>query len=214
MNIMKFKRASRALTKIKNGEGVIAIDCDVTFFDIASKWFEWLENHYQMPYSEKYEINLKNKLVEYNLSTYFDIHSSDDYKPLDFFDLDDTYKKCPYHDNAVKFILKLIELGNTIVFVSYCNDSQAHAQNKINRLLEIFPELKGKFNFVATTDKSIVNCDMIIDDRNEYLNQSVAPIKVKYEAHFTQSEQLDKTNSLNLTIEDWSELDELLTEES
>lgn len=210
---MKFKRASRALTKIQNGEGVIAIDCDVTFFDIAHKWFEWLENHYQMLYSEKYEINLKNKLVEYNLSTYFDI--LDDSNPLDFFDLDDTYKKCPYHNNAVKIIRKLIELGNTIVFVSYCNDSQAHAQNKINRLLEIFPELDGQFHFVATTDKSIVNCDMIIDDRHGYLNQSAAPIKVKYEAHFTQNVQLDKLGSLNLTIEDWSELDELLlTEES
>jgi len=179
---------------------VIAIDVDLTVCAIDKLWWEWL-------------CNVTNTLkpfptedVEYDLSNYFrkelGLNARDG---LDFFRQEGVYDFAEPVTGCVEAIKELSEAGNTIIFVSAIKGN--HHKSKYFFLNRHFGEHMDAF--IATKEKNYVKCDVLIDDRNMFLNK-VDCLKIKYVTKYTQCEELNP-EPLTHVIDDWSKIPNLIS---
>lgn len=187
---------------------VIAIDCDITLWDTDCGWFDYLDDRTEEQYyGYTHCKDSLNKRVNYNLTSYFsDITFEEGMK---YWDKPETYVNCKTHKHAVETIRQLYMAGCEIVFVTYCMGSSVHANAKYKRLLEDFDFIpKDELNFVATNNKGLVKADIIVDDRNKYLNQMSEGVKlIKFDSPYTQEETIDREYVL---CEDWYQVEDEL----
>lgn len=187
---------------------IIAIDCDLTLFSTDIQWLDYLKQHCVSFDNKRFMHDFESRDIHYNLTNYFTF--KDGFNGLDFFDLPSTYKEAKLLVNAKEVITKLAE-NNTIVFVSFCGHSQQHAQNKINRIIKEFPDLKNNLHFVSTNNKAIVKCDVIIDDRVHFLNQMPDNvIRILMDTPYT-NENLKNGENLYF-VANWRHISNLLLE--
>lgn len=183
----------------------IGIDVDITVVDpIEQKggWFDWL-NSISGNYYESFKVFfLKNcdqhGKLDYNLSNYF--KSVDHLEGFAFWQKKNLYQNFTPHEDAVKVINELSKDYN-ILFISMCQSG--HFKSKVQFLKDNFDIPKKHFGFNATHEKHFSKVDLIVDDRNKFLNQftdATVP-KIKFDSIYTQDEELKV--SVDLKTDNW-----------
>ncbi len=170
---------------------VIGIDVDLTACAIDVLWYVWLERMTghtptEITYAGS-DVVYSDKLdtIDYNLTTYWkeflDARGMDG---LDFFRGTNIYDFADPIEGAVECVNELYKAGYEIIFISALKGH--HHKSKYEWLARNF-----KFHgFVGTQEKQYVNCDVLIEDRNKFLNKSKAPVKIKLMTQYTQCEEL------------------------
>lgn len=170
----------------------IGIDLDLTIFDTDKGWLEWLHrnsiNHDLSSYME----DLLNDNVDYNLANYFTMKDGVD--SFSYWSEESTYSDCNIVPHAKRFIQDLYEANCEIVFISYCMGCKNQIGNKIHRLKNEFDFLLPEdFNFMPARKKGLVKCDLLVDDRNDFLSQMSQDVKlIKYNTPYRQNVPLDR----------------------
>lgn len=194
----------------------ILVDVDLTFVDSGWPWLEWMENVYQIKADSLLMENDRREfgLFDYNLSKYFPTRCKEAIAPYEFWEDPHLYDKLKPMPGAVDAIRRLHEAGHPIRFVSYCK--KGHFSSKVRFLKRHCPFLDldngtDGSGFYATKVKAGVTGGVIIDDRNQFLNQfSDEVIKVKFATPFTQEE--DPRTQYDLVSSDWNVIAEWLLE--
>lgn len=123
------------------------------------------------------------------------------------------YDYCEIKDSAIEVIKKLSKNFDIYICTSYIykeiiEDSGIILKYKYDYLLKYFPFLNPS-NFIFTGDKSVINCDIKIDDRVENLENS--NIKILFSAYHNKNisdKELKEKNILR--VNNWSEIKNLL----
>ncbi len=161
---------------------VIGIDVDLTACAIDELWYKWLVamTGKEIP-SLRYAMEDRCGVLDYNLSSYFNQVLLED--GLNFFRSTHLYDMA----EPVPFCVDMINLlarDNEVVFISAVKGN--HHKSKYEWLKRHF----AFDGFIATQEKQYVNCDVLIEDRNKFLNKSKAPVKIKLMTPYTQCEEL------------------------
>lgn len=192
----------------------IGIDVDITIVDpIEQKggWFEWLNSisgNYYESFDEFFWKNCDRQgLLNYNLSSYF--KGVDDSEGFAFWQRNNLYQNFTPHEEAVKVINELSKDYN-ILFISMCQSG--HFKSKVQFLKDNFNIPKERFGFNATHEKHFSKVDLIIDDRNKFLNQitDLKVPKIKFESIYTQDEELKV--SVDLKTDNWYAIHDYIKE--
>lgn len=144
---------------------IIAIDVDITL--VTQPIEDWIEHlKYNSTFFDEYQLqkDLANGVAHYDLTRY-----SDTVKDKQFWQQAEIYDKASISLSDKRKIEEWHNAGHQIVFVSYCFPE--HERGKIAMLKREFPFLVKDFHFISTFSKGFVKCDVIIEDRNEHLNQ-------------------------------------------
>lgn len=185
----------------------ILIDIDLTICSVANDWKRYLENRYGV---ENFDTGryLSGVQLDYNLSNYVKEGLISDVKErLDFWRQGNIYNHIELFDDCKDVINSLHDNGDTIIFVSYCK--AGHLTSKWNLLRRNFPWVEDSPNggFVSTKRKEFIDADVIIDDRNTFLEKHPAGVKIKYKTPYTQCCNLDKPH---VELSSWLEIKEFL----
>lgn len=194
----------------------ILIDVDLTFVDSGWPWLEWMENVYQIPADRLLmeKDHAQYGLFNYNLSKYFPTRCKQAIEPYEFWEDPHLYDKMVPREGAVEAVRRLHEAGHPIRFVSYCK--KGHFSSKVRFLKRHCPFLDldngtDGSGFYATKVKAGVAGGVIIDDRNQFLNQFPDDVvKVKFNTPFTQDEE--PRTQYDLASNDWNVIAEWLLE--
>ncbi|AEZ66328.1 hypothetical protein EXT67_21330 [Pectobacterium atrosepticum] len=194
----------------------ILIDVDLTFVDSGWPWLSWMESVYQVVPSTALMVKDFNEtgLYNYNLSKYFPTRCQEAIPPYEFWEDPHLYDKLKPLPGAVDAVRRLHEAGHPIRFVSYCK--KGHFSSKVRFLKRHCPFLDldngtDGSGFYATKVKAGVAGGVIIDDRNQFLNQFPDDvIKIKFDTPFSQD--VDPRTNYDLTSADWKEIADWLLE--
>ncbi|ARB11662.1 putative 5'(3')-deoxyribonucleotidase [Pectobacterium phage vB_PatM_CB7] len=194
----------------------ILIDVDLTFVDSGWPWLSWMESVYQVVPSTALMVKDFNEtgLYNYNLSKYFPTRGQEAIPPYEFWEDPHLYDKLKPLPGAVDAVRRLHEAGHPIRFVSYCK--KGHFSSKVRFLKRHCPFLDldngtDGSGFYATKVKAGVAGGVIIDDRNQFLNQFPDDvIKIKFDTPFSQD--VDPRTNYDLTSADWKEIADWLLE--
>ena len=180
---------------------IIGVDIDLTVAQIDDLWYDWLVRMtgYDPMIDVSYDmLEDSQHLLEYNLSTYWKeqleergIDGLEFFRGTHLYDMVD-----PVHESP-KYINELYEEGYDIVFISALKGH--HHRSK-------YEFLGRHFNFdgfIGTKEKQYINCDIMIDDRNNFLNLSRADVKIKIFTPYTQDVGLE--NDVKL-CHNWEEI--------
>lgn len=195
---------------------VIICDVDLTLVDSVfspNGWFYYLQRATNAPYTEdewKKEISKTGDKISYDLSEYFkDVPKSEAFY---FWQQQDLYQKLEPYKDAVD-ILTLLGQTNKIVFASYCK--QFHQKSKYKMIKDTFRYKIPDENiaFIATKEKWAVLGDVVIEDRNCFLNQfsgRLECLKIKIATPYTQDVALSV--SLDLETNDWKKIGKFIND--
>lgn len=166
-------------------EKVILVDIDITFVDTPLLWFNWCVENSNMdaPFDFE-EKRTSGDVIPYDFSKLFtDINHAD---CLSFWTIPDLYDDLHPIPDAVSVLRELHEKhGYKIVFVSYVIGGNFDSKlNFLKRHVD-FP-----YDVVITKSKYLIPADFIIDDRNEFLNESTARKRIKFNSPFEQFSEL------------------------
>lgn len=130
-----------------------------------------------------------------------------------FFITKNQYDYVNFLPNAFEVIEKLnkhykIYIGTSYVYREIIKESGIVLLQKYNYLMEKFLFLNPN-NFVFLTDKSVLNCDIKIDDRID--NLTGAERKILFTAYHNEDISLDELKSQNIErVNNWKEVEKLL----
>lgn len=184
----------------------IGIDFDLTVVDCVFQQGGWIDHLNAMSYhyiSKEQFSNMEE--IQYDLGKYYpDLTESESFS---FWKDTSLYQKLKPYEDAVKVINNLAEQGHKIIFISHCQTN--HFKSKVVAAKEWFNIPKESFGFCATKEKHFVNVDVMIDDRNVFLNSfNDKVIKIKFDTKFTQCEDLKV--SLDFHSNKWEDIKEFL----
>lgn len=141
---------------------VIAVDVDDTVAPTAQAWVDWLN-----------KISGKSLSLEdcshhgYDLSKAYEDELPEGLDPYSFFCNDTIYDTIEPLKGSVKWLRYLRDYGCDVVFVTAATGRFAKSSEGKERFLNrYFPFADG---YVITEDKSLVKCDVLIDDRVKHL---------------------------------------------
>ena len=143
---------------------VAVVDIDLTVVDTVSPWIDYMNNLTGL----NFEIT-EGCQYPYNLTR---IYAHALVNPTDTSELFEYWKSKTLYDNlqplpgSVEALKKLNDLGYDIVFASVLK--HGHDKSKYYFLKRHFPFMAAA---VFTKEKGYIKADLVIDDRNEYLNQ-------------------------------------------
>jgi 5'(3')-deoxyribonucleotidase len=159
-------------------KGTIAIDVDLTVVRSDLAWWKWLQRltDCYMPFPE-------GDNIDYDLSKHFREELNElGIDGKEFWRYEGIYDWMSPMDDSVNVIDNLNLAGWEIVFVSAIKGH--HHKSKYNFLKKNFPCMAG---FIATKEKQLVYCDVMIDDRNENLGYSRAGGNIKFLTPYNQT---------------------------
>lgn len=173
----------------------ITLDMDLVLVDPSLMWWRWLENVFD--YSPDITVLQQKENIAYNLAKYFpEEHRRSPISPLEFWEDPFLYDKLSPIEGAVEGVKKFIDEGHNVRIASVC--FKGHFSSKVRHIKRHYPFLcLGKdcknCGFYATKEKGGIISDVIVDDRNEHLNQfDDTVIKVLYPTPYTQDVSLDR----------------------
>ena len=188
---------------------VAIVDVDITLVDSPSKWMEFLQANCSHIYYNKM---CNDNPLEYDLSKYFEMKVGVD--PFDFWRQYNLYDDLSCDMEASNAIYNLYKDGWKILFMSYCFEDGSHATSKIKMLKYEFPFISEEdFHFINTKNKGLYSpiADVIVDDRNEFLNQMDGSVTCfKINSPYTQDYSLTRDVIL---VDSWEEIYDKLKEE-
>lgn len=194
----------------------ILVDVDLTVVDSGWPWLAWMEQVYGVIADENamnWDWENYGK-YQYNLSEYFPEPCTTQLPPYDFWEDPFLYDRLKPRPWCVEALKALYDAGHPIRFVSYCK--KGHFSSKARFLKNHFPFMdleKGTdgCGFYATKVKSGVAGGVIIDDRNNFLNQFPDDVlKIKFATEFTQDEK--PRVQYDFESKDWYDIQEFLLE--
>ena len=184
----------------------IAVDIDGTAItQICEVWLRHLKAwYYFKPEYEYLKTNNPIELLPYNLTKLVAGHKMEEYQlpkgcrdGFEFFRRQSLYDNYEPRQDAVEFITRLHEEGNTIIFVSKVMGD--HHRSKSNWVKRWFPYA----DFIATGAKHHVRCDFIIDDCVPVLNKMPLDIScIRFRADFEQEEEPTRPMKLVYNFQD------------
>ncbi len=139
------------------------------------------------------------------------IKDKDDF--FKFFLTKNEYDYGHINDNAVSVIKELNEkyevfIGTSFIFKEIVSDSGIFVKNKYDFLMKNFPFL-NPMNFVFVGNKSILKCDIFIDDKIE--NLTGGDIKILYTAYHNKSISDEELKKLGIIrAKDWLDIKRIL----
>lgn len=172
----------------------IGIDVDLTWVDSGTAWILWMEKVYGRRVDWRLPPKLPNGALYYNVSKYFPPHKEHQLAPYDFWEEQHLYDSLEPREGAVNALRRLVKAGHYAHFISMCK--KGHFSSKvrhIKRHTEDFMSLEpgSGHGFYATKNKGMIKVDVIIDDRNSFLNQfGDDVIKIKFDTPYDQDEEL------------------------
>lgn len=183
---------------------IIAVDCDLTVVNTGLAWLKWLNSVSAGNQYSQYDLLERSVEMNYNLSSYFP-SLKHGVEAMDFWRNKYLYQPLTPLKDCVDVLMKYKNLGNQIVFVSAITGQ--HGSSKYDFLKENFPFLDG---VVFTKEKWTVGCDVLIDDRNAFLNQMPSNVKkIKLHTPYTQ----DAPETKGVWVADtWLGIDKMLGE--
>lgn len=178
----------------------IAVDVDLTVVDLTKDWVAWLNG-----------LTSRQETIESLGNSYSmgDAYKEDlkkfDLCPMDFWRGGHIYDTAlPIYGSA--WALKSLSEDHEIIFVSKTMGN--HGESKKRFLNRFFPMHSG---IVFTDRKNLVDCDIFIDDRAEFLNQmKPAVFKILYPSRLKQTEKVESLNCLRPT--NWHDIYNAITE--
>lgn len=193
---------------MQKSKSTVAIDLDLTLFDTDVGWYNYL---YKNSIDHDFAQYMSDKLsdnIEYNLRKYFTFESG--FEGFDYWAKESTYQECDIHPYAKRVIQNLYEANIEIVFVSYCMGCTNQINNKIRRLKQEFDfMLPDDFNFVPAKKKNLVRCDLLIDDRHNFLNQMQDDVKlIKFDTPYVQEEPLKRKDVS--VVSNWKQIENII----
>ena len=195
---------------LKKEMPTIGIDFDITVVDTVfceGGWYDYLNNMSRNKLSKDYLKSLPE--LEYNLNLHYPDLTEEE--AMSFWNDGKLYQRLKPREDAVKAIYELYCLGYNIVFISHCTGG--HYESKIQAAKEWFNIPEKQFAFVSTDRKDLVHIDVMIDDRNNFLNlfkDLPEVLKIKIWTRYTQEEPLQV--SIDLESEYWNEILEFIKE--
>lgn len=194
----------------------ILIDIDQTFVDSGTPWLAWMEYQYGIsPDLEMMDRDLRTTgFLNYNLGKYFHHRPAGAVAPYEFWEEPELYDSLKPLPGAVEAIYRLYEAGHPIGLPSYCK--KGHFASKVRMIMREldFLDLDGKNNgcgFYATKYKAGIKGSVIVDDRNEFLNQfSDDVLKIKFATPYTQDEP--PRVAYDLETNEWSKIADFILE--
>lgn len=185
----------------------ILVDVDLTFVDSGWPWLDWMTDVYQCDADTDAMHNDRTStgFYNYNLSKYFPNRCKEAIPPYEFWEDPHLYDKLTPLPGAVDAIRRLHEAGHPIRFVSYCK--KGHFSSKVRFLKRHCPFLDldngtDGSGFYATKVKAGVAGGVIIDDRNQFLNQFPDDvIKIKFDTPFSQD--VEPSTNYDFVSKDW-----------
>ena len=188
----------------------IGIDYDLSVIDTCfgrGGWFDYLNNMSHC----KLGIDFFNSLpeIDYNIGKYWPDLTEDEV--MSFWSDPKLYQKLTPNPDAVKVINELAAQGHSIVFLSMCK--KGHFASKVQSSKEWFNIPQEQYGFIVTHEKHFADVDVIIDDRNKFLESfkyKPEVIKIKIKTPYTQD--VDLSVSLDLETNDWNKIGEFINE--
>ena len=136
----------------------ILVDIDDTITNMNHIWLKRVNAEYGTSY-------------QYKDIAYWGFFGDLQKKGLDVFkylEMDDFYDEITIYPNAVSVLEHMVSSGHKVFLVTATNVLNPALQHKISRVLKAFdPKLINKDSVVVTQDKSIINGDILIDDKLE-----------------------------------------------
>ena len=183
----------------------IVVDVDLTVCKTDELWWQWLNNKYGTNFDFPNPDDWGGEL-NYNLGHYLS-SLPDPYKgfdPIAFFRNEGIYDFAHAIEGSREALSDLADDGYSIVFASHCKGN--HHKSKYYWLERNFPFIKNssRHGFVATKEKQFIQADVVIDDRNSFLNKFIkygVPSEVNlftnlilFNTPYEQSEELEDYN--------------------
>ncbi|UYL84910.1 hypothetical protein pEaSNUABM56_00209 [Erwinia phage pEa_SNUABM_56] len=184
----------------------IGIDVDLTWVDSGSAWLAWLEKAYGIKVDWDLPPKLPDGALHYNLTKYFPPPGPHQLSGMAFWEETHLYDTLLPREGAVDALEALVKAGHFAHFISMCK--KGHFSSKvrnIERHTAHFMDLEphNGHGFYATKNKGMLKVDVIIDDRNSFLNQFGGDvIKIKFDTPYSQDEGLIGTP--DLVTADWT----------
>lgn len=192
--------------------GVIC-DIDLTFVDSGVPWLDWLTSVYGV--EPDFSIKSPDGMTYYNLSKYFPAPLAHQINPYDFWEDPHLYDKLKPIEGAVEALRKIKAAGSPIRFGSYCKNGHFSSKARmIKRYTSDFLDIETGSTgdgFYATKVKNGIKGAVIIDDRNQFLNQfGDDVIKIKFWTPYTQDEE--PSCKYDLVTSDWNEIGDFVVD--
>lgn len=174
---------------------VIGIDFDGTINDMLITWTEWLNRKHGT------SVQLSD-IVEWELEKVFPTLSKRElFEPLN---TPEYWDEVPIKPGAVEVIEKLISEGDEIYIIT--SSHYRTLPYKLDKcLFAHFPFLK-KENIIITYNKSLINCDLLLDDAEHNLVKFKG-IKVVFDAPYNKN-----TSVADFRVASWEDFYELISE--
>lgn len=170
---------------------IVGVDVDLTLVDSDLHWKAYLDAVGHWADASPFE---RAGVLDYDLSKHYLLPPSFD--PYDFWRSNSCYDVMKPKEGAVQVLSELQLMGHDIVFISATKG--LHGKSKYNWLLRHFPFMSG---VIFTKEKQYVKCDVLIDDRNSFLQKMPDNVKlIKYWTRYTQDVNLTKQHSI---VDQW-----------
>ncbi|AOQ26807.1 hypothetical protein [Vibrio phage S4-7] len=172
----------------------IGVDVDNTVCSVIDKWITFCceSDNYRNFDEWRYNLDLINNCVDYNITNYFDMKEGVDF--LEFWKNENLYDDVECYPEAVDSIKALYYTGWKIIFISYCNDCNTHSKSKIDMLKRCFSFIHpDHFHFVQTKSKGVFKecLSFFADDRVSFVNQFKGKVPCYLiKTPYTQDEEL------------------------
>lgn len=177
---------------------ICAVDVDLTVVDSGYAWYKWLEDMTKVGFSYEWVSQWYDFSIPYAVAWKNKGCSG---SPFDFWRGKRVYDNLEPIEGCVDALETLSKKGYKIVFVSAIKGD--HHKSKHSFLKRNFPFMSG---FVATKEKWAVKADIIIDDRNKFLNMFGDDVmKIQTVTPFDQDEPLK--GAVDKYIDDWFEFE-------
>jgi 5'(3')-deoxyribonucleotidase len=184
----------------------IAVDIDGTAItQICEDWLRHLKAWYHFKHEWAYlKISHPVGILPYNLTELIAEHKCagvtipDGIRDgFEFFRNMHLYDEYLPRQDALEFVTRLHEEGNTILFVSKVMGD--HHRSKSNWVKKWFPYA----DFIATSAKHHVNCDFIIDDSVPVLNKMPSNVDcIRFRADYKHEEEPTRPMKLVYNFQD------------
>ena len=192
---------------------IIAVDVDLVVAPIDVHWLLWLTTIYRGTADQADKLlhrllspSKDDPEISYNLNEHFKEwnggkNAYEGFDPLNFFRsgyLYDNVQPIP-HSTAV---LNVLSEQHSIVFVTHIKGN--HHKSKVAFLKRNYPFLSG---ILATKEKQFVGADILIDDRNNHLNDFMGGgLERKIIKYYTPYQQLESLNYPSTSCLNWQEV--------
>lgn len=153
----------------------------------------------------------EDNITEYRFETLLPNGIDEDY--VNFYYQKDIYNYTKIYEDAKETLEKLNDKYDICICSAYVmpegiEKSYIHLANKYKYLLKEFPFLKAD-NFIFTSRKDLVKCDIKLDDRIENLKGDC--VKLLYTARHNKNVSEEELNRLGIKrVNSWKEVEEIL----